>query len=176
MPKTKQQKQETVTELSDKLARAKSVVFTNYQGLTMSQLSELRNKVRPQGSEYTVAKNNLLKRIFKDSKMEIADGSALEGPTAILMNYEDEVLPIKTVTQIFKDIQVGAVKGGLLNGEFIAAGKVNQLATLPSRDELRAKVVGGLGAPLYGIVGVLQANLRNIVYVVDQIRKQKGGE
>jgi large subunit ribosomal protein L10 len=176
MPKTRQQKENTVAQLSDKLSQAKSVVFTNYQGLTMSQLSDLRKQIRSQGGEYTITKNNLLKLVFKNNNTEISDTSALEGPTALLISFEDEVLPIKTLAKAFKELQIGEVKGGLLSNKFLAAAKVNQLATLPSQDELRAKVVGALGGPLYGIVGVLQANLRNLVYALDQVRRQKGGE
>ncbi len=176
MPKTKQKKQQDLVILSDKLSKAKSVVFANYQGLTMGQLSDLRNQIRPQGGEFTIAKNNLLEIAFKNSNTEISEPTALKGPTAILISYEDEVLPLKTLTKVFNDTQVGTVKGGLLSGLFIPAAKVNQLATLPSQQQLRGQVVGTLGAPLYGIVGVLQANLRNLVYALDQIRKQKGGE
>jgi large subunit ribosomal protein L10 len=176
MPKTRQQKDTTMVELTEKFGKAKSVVFTNYQGLTMSQLSDLRRQIRPLGGEYTVAKNNLLKIVFKNTDIKIDDAAAVEGPTAILLSYDDEILPIKTITKAFKELQVGSVKGGLLGTEFLAAAKINQLATLPSKDEMRAKVVGTMAAPLYGIVGVLQANLRNLVYALDQVRIAKGGE
>lgn len=176
MPKTRQQKEQSVTKLTDKLAKAKSVVFTNYQGMTMSQLSDLRKALREQQAELSITKNNLLELALKNSKLDLADGKILAGPIATLFSFEDEIAPLKTITKAFKDNQVGEIKGGLLNGEPLNATKVTQLSTLPSKDELRAKVVGTLGAPLYGMVNVLQGNLRNLVYALDQIRISKGGE
>jgi large subunit ribosomal protein L10 len=97
-------------------------------------------------------------------------------PVATLFAFGDEITPIKILTKSLKDTGIGKVKGGVMEGEYLDEYKINKLAQLPSKDELRAKVVGSLGAPLYGIVGVLQANIRNLVYALDQIRKSKGGE
>ncbi|KKQ66061.1 MAG: 50S ribosomal protein L10 [Candidatus Daviesbacteria bacterium GW2011_GWA2_38_24] len=176
MPKTREQKEHSVQELTDKLAKSKSVVFTNYKGLTMGQLSGLRKSLKDLQAQLEITKNNLLKIALDSNKIDVVDQKTLEGPTATLFSFDDEITPIKALTKAFKDYGIGEVKGGLLGTEFIGAGKVQQLATLPSKDQLRGQVVGTLGSPLYGIVGVLQANLRNLVYVVDQIRKQKGGD
>lgn len=175
MPKTRVQKENMVAELTEKLSRSKSVVFADYKGLTMAQLNELRKALRDQSAEFSVTKNNLLKLALSNSQLTIAE-ELLDGPTATLFSFEEEISPIKSLTKSLKDASMGSVKGGFLNGEFLDQYKINKLATLPSKDELRAKVVGGLGAPLYGIVGVLQANLRNLVYALDQIRVSKGGE
>jgi large subunit ribosomal protein L10 len=172
MPKTKTQKQELVVEFTDKLTKAKSVVFADYKGLTMAQLSGLRNELRDQGAEFSVTKNNLIKIALKDSKANTPD-EVFEGPIATLFSYEDEISPIKALVKLLKDSGLGKVKGGIYEEEFMDQYKVIKLASLPGKDELRAKVVGSLGAPLYGIVGVLQANLRNLVYVLDQIKNQK---
>lgn len=175
MPKTRAQKEETVTLLSDKLTRAKSVVFADYKGLSMSQLSDIRNTLRDQGAEFSVTKNNLLKLATPASNLQLPD-SVFEGPLATLFAYDDQISPIKSLVKALKDYSLGSIKGGVFEGEFMDQYKINSLAALPSKDELRAKVVGSLGAPLYGIVGVLQANLRNLVYALDQIRVSKGGE
>lgn len=176
MPKTKIQKQQIVSTLTDKLQKAKSVAFTDYQGLTMTQLAEIRAGLLDISGEYTVTKNNLLKIALKENGITVSDEKIFEGPIATLFSYGDEVSGLKVVTKAFKDFQIGALKGGVVDGEFVDAGKIKALSTLPSKDELRAKVVGSLGAPLYGIVGVLQGNLRNLVYALDQIRISKGGE
>src|SRR3989338_6025093 len=175
MPKTKLQKKEIVTELTEKVGKAKSLVFADYQGLTMSQLSVIRIQLSEINAELIVTKNNLLRIALKDSHINIDDAS-IEGPIATLLAYDDESSPIKVLTKGLKDIQIGKIKSGILDGEILDEAKIQKLASLPSKDELRAKVVGSLGAPLYGIVGVLQANLRNLVYALEQIRKQKGGE
>lgn len=180
MPKTRQQKIDTVANFSEKLGRAKSVVLADYKGLTMSQLSDIRQKIAGLDSEFTITKNNLLQISLKDSKID-ADPKLLVGPTATLFSYEDEISPIKVLTKALKDFGIGSVKGGFLDGEELSAQQVQKLASLPTKDELLGKVVGALGSPLYGIVSVLQGNLRNLVYTLDQIRLRqladvKGGE
>ncbi len=184
MPKTKQQKIDTVATLTDQLSRAKSVVFADYKGLNMGSLSDIRNQVRDQGAEFNVTKNSLLKLALLTTNYQLPT-TIFDGPTATLLSYEDEISPIKVLAKTLKDTSIGKIKGGLLNGEFMDEFSILRLASLPSKDELRAKVVGVLTAPLQGMVGVLKANLRNLVYAVDQISKlasnnevriSKGGE
>lgn len=174
MPKTKLQKQDNVALLTNQLAKAKTVVFANYCGLTMNQLSSIRTNLRKLDATFNITKNNLLKLALNQNKLSLPD-DVLVGPVATLMAFEDEISPIKTLTKAIKHFGIGEVKAGFLNGEFLDSAKVAQLSTLPTKDELRAKIVGALGGPLYGIVGVLQANLRNLVYVLDQIKIAKGG-
>ncbi|MBI4037017.1 50S ribosomal protein L10 [Candidatus Daviesbacteria bacterium] len=180
MAKTRDQKQQSVTEYAQKLGKSKSVVFTDYKGLTMKQLSDLRNKLGEVQAELTVTKNTLLKLALEKTKSEglVRDASAsvASGPTATLFAYEDEITPIKLLVKALKDAQIGQVKGGFLDNQFLDSLAVNKLANLPGKLELQAKVVGLLNAPLSGMVGVLQANLRNLVFALDQIRAQKGGE
>lgn len=175
MPKTKQQKIDIVTDLKDRVAKSKSIVFADYKGMNMAQLSALRIQLEDLSASFTVTKNNLIKIALKENGLK-ADDAIFEGPVATLFSFGDEIAPIKALTKAIKDNGLGKTKSGFLNGEFLTDAQVNQLAQLPGKDELRAKVVGSLGAPLYGIVGVLQANLRNLVYALDAIRKQKGGE
>jgi large subunit ribosomal protein L10 len=174
MPKTRLQKETTVTQLTEKFARAKSVVFADYQGLTMSQLSDLRNKLRDQDAEFSITKNSLLKIALPASNLELPD-SSLEGPTATLLSFDDEISPLKILVKALKDANIGKVKAGFLGSEFLDEYRVVSLSNLPTKDELRGKTVGVLVAPLQGMVGVLQANLRNLVYALSEIQKTKGG-
>lgn len=181
MAKTKLQKQEDVKKISEKLSRSKSVVFTDYRGMTMKQLSDLRNKLQDQDAEFNVTKNTLLSLALKEAELPNPPKEVGEGPTATLFSYGDEVSPIKTLVKSLKDAQIGPsttlrIKGGFLDALVLDALTINKLASLPSKQELQGKVVGSLAFPLYGIVGVLQANLRNLVYAVDQIRIKRGGE
>lgn len=176
MPKTKQQKKDIVTDLKERLLKSKSLVFTDYKGMTMSQLSAIRNQLGELSAEFSVTKNNLIKIALKESGYKLDDDAVFEGPIATLFSYGDEIAGIKALAKAIKDNGIGKTKAGFLAGEFLSANQVDKLAALPSKDELRAKIVGSLGSPLYGIVGVLQANLRNLVYALDAIRKQKGGE
>jgi large subunit ribosomal protein L10 len=172
--KTRAQKEETVQVLTDKLSKAKSVVFADYQGLTMNQLSDLRNKLRDQSAEFSVTKNTLLKRSLPSTSDQIPD-DIFNGPIATLFSYEDEISPIKTLVKALKDAGIGKVKAGLLGPDYLDEYKVISLSNLPTKDELRGKTVGVLVAPLQGIVGVLQGNLRNLVYALSEIQKLKGG-
>ncbi len=176
MPKTRIQKEESVTKYTEKLQRAKSVTFVDYKGLTMSQMSALRNQLRDLGAELTVTKNKLLKIALKNSSLDTPNSELFSGPIATLFSFEDEITPLKAAVKTLKDAQIGKIKGGILDAQFFDEYSMVRLANLPSKLELQAKVVGSLAAPLSGIVGVLSANIRNLVYAVDQIRISKGGE
>lgn len=176
MPKTRAQKEELVISLKEKLDKATALVFADYKGLSMKQLSDLRDKLRDQNAEFTITKNSLLKHALPDIDTE--------GPTATLFAYDDQITPIKILVKSLKDFAIGKVKFGFLGKEALDEAKIIQLSALPSKDELRAKTVGVLVAPLQGIVSVLQGNLRNLVYVVRELRsvyalselqKQRGG-
>lgn len=179
--KTRAQKSEDIIKISEKLDRAKAIVLTDYKGMNMKQLSDLRNKLADQNAEFNVTKNTLL-HIALEAKNKKLD-SEIKGPIATLFAYDDEISPIKTLVKALKDNSIGQIKFGFLGSELLDAEKITQLSTLPSKDELRAKTVGILVAPLQGIVGVLQANLRNLVYAISEIsklstveQKMRGGE
>lgn len=169
MSKTKQQKIDLASSLAEKLSRSKSVVLADYKGLTMKQLSDLRNKLAEVQGEFVVTKNTVLQHAFPISDIRNPI-SELDGPTATLFSYDDGISPIKILVKALKDAGLGKVKFGFLGEELLDEAKINQLASLPTKDELRAKVVGVLAAPLQGIVGVLNGNLRNLAYALDQLR------
>ena len=176
MAKTRAQKEENLKILQEKFSRAKSVVFADYRGMTMKQLSHLRDKLRDQNAEFTVTKNTILERALPEIASERSErGNLFNGPTATLFSYDDEISPIKLLVKALKDAGIGKVKAGMLGTETLDEFKVNQLAQLPTKDELRGKTVGVLVAPLLGMVGVLQANLRNLVYALNEIQRTKGG-
>ena len=174
--KTRAQKEESVKNLTEKFRSAKSVVFTDYRGMTMSQLSNLRNKLTEADAQFIITKNSLVDISLKAAGLFGKSNNIAKGPTATLFSFNDEILPIKTLAKALQDNQVGKFKGGFLNGEFMEALSITRLAELPSKLELQAKIVGSLSSPLYGMVNVLQGNLRNLVYALDQIRISKGGE
>lgn len=178
--KTRAQKEEDIVKLTEKFGRAKSVVFADYRGLTMKQLSELRDKLYDIQAEFTVTKNTLLKLAIPNSSSPTSKGdqipvTSFDGPTATLFAYDDEISPIKLLVKSLKDAGIGKIKGGFLGSDFLDEYRIISLSNLPTKDELRAKTVGILVAPLQGIVGVLQGNLRNLVYALSEIQKMKGG-
>lgn len=173
--KTRQQKEEQIKNLTDKLSKAKSVVFADFRGLSMKQLTQLRDQLHDQQAEFTITKNTLLKRALPDSSLTTLYSSLFSGPTAALFAYDDEISPIKILVKTLKDSGLGKVKMGFFGQDSLDEAQILQLAALPSKNELKAKIVGVLAAPLQGMVSVLQGNLRNLVYALNQIKLQKGG-
>lgn len=165
--------EEIVAKLEEKLSRAKSVVLTDQSGLTVTQSNELKNKLRSVDAELLVAKNTLIKLASKKTGHDVPE-DILEGPTSALFAFGDEVSPIKELAAFAKTNEKPVIKAGFLGNSFLTAERVADLAKLPTKDVLRGKVVGGLYSPLYGMVGVLNANLRNLVYTLNAIADQKG--
>lgn len=165
-----QAKIEKVKELSDRLDRAKAVVLTDYRGLTVSQLDELRKKVEAAGAEFEVTKNTLLSRSLGEKQVP---DEALEGPTATLFAYEDEVAPLKALQDFIKTYNLPNVKVGFLGKDLLNASQVSELAKLPSREVLLGKLVGSLKGSQYGLVSVLSGNIRKLVYALDAVSKSK---
>jgi len=172
MPKTRQQKEEAVKQLTQQLSEAKSLVLMSFSGLPVSDVNELRSKCREQGVEYLVAKRTLLKRALEESGVTL-DMDKMGGSVALAFAFEDEVSGPKIVNEFSKVHEALKVVGGALEGKEITVEAVINLAQLPSKEELIAKVVGTIAAPLSGFVNVLQGNLRNLVYVLSAIQEKK---
>lgn len=172
MAKTRQQKQETAEKLQSGIASAKSVVFANYQGLTVSAMEELRGKCREQDVQVLAAKKTLVQRALADNGLEV-DTKAFEGSIAAFMGMSDEVAPAKVVNDFAKNNELVTIFGGVLEGAFIPQEKVKALAALPSKEELYAKIVGSINAPVSGFVNVLAGNLRGLVTALNAIKDQK---
>lgn len=170
-------KQAVVTQLKEQLESAKGVVLTSYKGLTVAQDTELRRELREAGVSYHVVKNTMLRIAAKEAGIEGIE-EHLEGTTAFAFSTEDAVAPAKVICGFIKknkleDAEVLTVKVGMVEGKVIGVDEVKALATLPSREELIAKLLGSMNAPISNTVNVLQGVIRNAVYVLDAIRSQK---
>lgn len=176
MPKTKEQKRTILKELSDKIAKAKSIIFAKYSGLTVKENEDLRAKLRQENNEYYVAKKTLLSLALKDKAIAGLDVKKFEGQIAAIFGYGDEVSPAKIVGQFKKEKdKEGKIEfiGGILENKYIGMSEVANLATLPSRQELYAKIVGSINAPVSGFVNALAGNIRNFVGVLKAIGDKK---
>lgn len=169
--KAREIKAETLKELTQKITAAKTVAFTQYHGLTVNQLSLLRKKIKSAGGELVVAKNTLMRRALSINNLPFT-ASELNGPTATVFAYEDEIAPVKIVAETAKTLTVPSFKFGFFAGQFLDATSLQKLANIPPRGELQAKVVGVISSPLYGLVNILTANIRNLVSVLDQAAKR----
>ncbi|SRR3989339_838278 len=172
MAKTKEDKKQIVADLTDKVKRMKSAVFANYEGMTVPQTQELRRALGAEGAEYSVAKKTLLGVAMKKAGKEM-DPKTVEGNFATIFGYEDEVAPARIVAKFAKSNEALKIAGGILEGTFVSKEKVIMLSKLPSKQELLAKVVGSINAPISGFVSVLAGNLRNLVYVLSAIKDNK---
>ncbi|HHY92587.1 MAG TPA: 50S ribosomal protein L10 [Firmicutes bacterium] len=166
------EKEATVAELKEKLSRAQSVILTNYRGLTVAEMTELRKKLREAGLEYKVAKNTLTSIAARDFVGEELD-RLLPGPTGLAFSYTDPVAPAKILGEFAKAHKALEIKGGILQNKVIDADGVKALADLPPREVLIAQLLGVLQGPIRGLVTVLSGPQRNLVYALEAIRKQK---
>lgn len=173
MPKTKQQKQETVKILTDHLKKAKGAVFADYTGLKVNEMQELRSKLKETDSNYAAARKTLLKLALKDSGLEDVDVDAMSGAVSVATSPEDEVTPAKVIADFAKEHEALKIHGGLLENKFINIDKVQDLAKLPTKPELLGKVVATINAPVSGFVNVLAGNLRGLVQALNAIRESK---
>jgi large subunit ribosomal protein L10 len=159
-----EQKRQVVSDITEKLRNAKSIVLVEYKGLTVEKATELRNKCREAGVEYKVYKNTLMRFAFEELGYKDITPS-LEGPNAVAISYEDEVSAAKVTNDFAKTSNDTIVlKAGIAEGKVMNADEVKALASVPTREVLLAQ-----------LAGVLQGNIRNLAYMLDQISK-KGEE
>ena len=176
MPTTKAQKAAMLEEIKGKMSSSQVTVLADFTGISVAKVTDLRTRLRNAGSEMKVAKNTIAGIAAKEIGIEGLD-QYLEGPTVFAFGIDDPVAPAKILSEFAKEVKQGVdIKAGVLEGKVIDAAGVKALADLPSREVLLAKVLGGMQAPMYGFASVLAANLRNLVYVLDQVRQQKEGQ
>ncbi len=166
------EKKVIVAELREKIRSSQSMIFTRYDGLDAQSLGRLRELSRSKKSQYMVVKNTLFRRAAQEE--QITDlGLDLTGSTGVLFGKGDAAALAKIFVDFEKGNQKFKVEGGLLDKNPLSKEQVKRLASLPSREELLAKLVGQLNAPISNFVGVLSAVLRNFVSVLNQIKEKK---
>lgn len=173
MAKSREQKVKAVQELSDFLNKSKSAVFSTYQGLAMKDQDTLRNTLRDKGARMVVEKKSLMKRAIAESGMNVSDDSIFTGPIAMTFSLEDEVAAAKVLKDFSKGHEQIQILGGILDRVFITADRMKALASLPSKQEMLARTVGTIHAPITGFVNVLAGNLRGLVNVMSAIKDSK---
>jgi large subunit ribosomal protein L10 len=170
--KPKNKKEEELNELKKDLAEAKNIVVTQFSGITVEQDTELRQKIRATGSKYRVVKNTLAKIAAKGTPAE-ALAKALEGSTSIAYNNTDPVALAKALTAYAKTNPVFVFKSGMVEGRVVNLADLNAIASLPSKEELIAKLLFLLNAPAQRIAVATNGVARNLAIVVGQAVEQK---
>ncbi len=172
---TRAEKEEAVSQLQTELSQLKLAVLTDYRGLTVSEISELRGKLRDEGMSYRVTKNTLLRIAAKETPALVGiDPATFTGPMALAISPDDEVAPARVVFQYAKEHKALEIVGALTaDGELLSSAQVKALAMLPTREQLLGQLVGTIAAPLSSFVGVMGANVRGIVTVLQAIKDSK---
>ena len=164
MPKSKQQKEKDLAELTEKLKSAKAAVFADYRGTSVKDITRMRSDLRKAKVFSKVYKLTLIKRALKGAGIEgeIADYKA---PVILSLSAEDETAPAREIKNLSKEIKAISILEGITGGKMIAKDMVLALANLPGKDQLRARLVGTINAPITGFVNVLARNLKGLMNV-----------
>jgi large subunit ribosomal protein L10 len=166
------EKEAIVKELISKLGEAKMIILTDYRGLNVAEMNELRRRLREAEVEIKVFKNTLAKRAADEVGLTDIN-PYLEGTNAMVLGYEDEIEPAKILHGFIKEYKKAAIKVGMLDGNLLDKQQVERLAGLPGREVLLAQVLGGFQAPIRGLVTVLDANISGLARVINAIKEQQ---
>jgi large subunit ribosomal protein L10 len=173
MPTAK--KEATVEELRGRLKTAKNLFLTDYAGLSVQDISRLRNELRKDGSTYGVVKNTLFSRAAGETLAKDLE-AFLAGPTAIVFAGDDPVAPAKALKTFSDQTKSIKIKAAYIDGKVVDTNAVFVLAALPPRIELLARLVGSLQSPMRGLVTVLSGNQSGLVRVLNALREQRAAE
>ncbi len=173
MQHTKQQKELLIAEVTGKIKDSKALVFANFKGVSVKNITTIRKELRKSGSSWQVMKKTLLNIALKNAGVEV-DARELEGQVGVAFSH-DEVAAAKTIADFQKankEVTI-TIEGGALGSKALSANEVKALAKLPTQDELRAQLVGTLQAPISSFVRVLGGNLSGLVQVLKAIEGKK---
>lgn len=169
----RQKKIEIVAKLNEKIASAKAIVFTNFQGLTHKQLEGLKKTIKPMQADFVVAKNSLVLRALEENKIKVEDQSQFEGPTGTLLIYDDVVGPLKALAKVIKELGIPSVKFGILDSKTFTSEQVLKISTLPTREVLLSQLVAGLKSPIFSLHRALNWNLQKLVMTLNAVAATK---
>ncbi|HLD92495.1 MAG TPA: 50S ribosomal protein L10 [Patescibacteria group bacterium] len=167
----KQDKVNLVSDLTPKLKTAKSLIFVNFAGLSVTLQQKLKKELKEVDADMTVIKNTLIKRAGLEAKIseEVLTDEVLSGQTALILSEGDSVAPIQIIGKFAKENNVPQFKVGIVDGNFTNKEGLLKISTLPTKDTLFGQVIGSLMSPSYGLVGVLQGNLQKLLYVLKEV-------
>ena len=169
---SRQKKEEILTTFKDGLSRGKIVVFVNFQGMSVADVTELRRALREVGGSMQVLKKTLIQHVLDEQNIALGARS-FEGEIAAIFGFEDEIGVVKALDTFAKETKRPEFRAGIMGSALLSDEELKQLARIPSRDELLAKAVGSLAAPMTGMVNVFVGNVRNLVYALNAIGQNK---
>jgi len=170
-----QEKVETIEDFKGRLDGVKTVLVTEYRGLTVQQLSDLRKQLRAVSAEYKVIKNRLARLAMTDSDLSKL-GPHLKGPTGMVLSKDDPVAVAKALHTFARTNQALAIKAGLVEGQVLPPEELKALADLPSKEAIRSQIIGAIEGPMAQLVRLLQATQRDLAYVLSERGKNAPAE
>ncbi|MBI4836497.1 MAG: 50S ribosomal protein L10 [Candidatus Abawacabacteria bacterium] len=173
MAVSKAQKVETLAKLNDRYKRSAACVFVNFQGMTVDDTVKLRKFLVTNGIDYQIAKKTLMRLMAQEGKVADFDEAKLNGSIGIAFGYTDEVTLAKAIKSQSKQFEALKIVAGIVNGKMVEGTVINTLASLPSREELLAKLVGTMLSPLRGFVGSLQSPISGFVRALNAYSQKK---
>ncbi len=169
---TKAFKQDKVSLIREKIDKAQVAIVTEYKGYSVEEITNLRRALQKEGGDYMVTKNTLAKLAVKDTPYEVL-AETLKGPIAIAFGFEDQVAPAKALSKFIKDTKKGEILAAAMDGKLLSADEAKALATIPSKEEIYAKMLGCINSPATGIVGSVNAVMASLTRAVAAVRDQK---
>ena len=165
MPLTKEQKQKILKDLKEKISKQKIMIFVDFTGLKVKPLSNLRKKLKVIDSQLKVAKKTLIQLAFKESGLE-TEVKKIKGEIGLVLGLKDSLSPTKLVWQFSQENPNLKILGGIFENKFVEAERIIELAQLPTKEELLARLVGSISAPISGFINILQGNIKGLIYIL----------
>lgn len=167
------EKEQVVAEVTEVAARAKGMFFTDFTGLTVEQVTELRREFRKSGVQYRVAKNTLIRKALENVTGYDKVFSKLAGPTGVAFAFEDAVAPARIIQKFSEKHGKLGLKVCVIEREVYDGGRLSELAKLPTRKDIMAGILGSIQSSLAGVPTVVNAVMRDLVSVIDEVGKKK---
>lgn len=169
---TKEKKSKQIAELTERFARSKAVVFTEYKGLTVEEMAALRTLLKEAGAEYKIAKNTLINIAVKDTPIEAAKAFFV-GPTGVAFGFDDPVAAAKKVLEYSGKNDKLKIKSGIVEGKLMSPDELKALSKLPSRNVLLGMMAGTFQAPAAKLAGDLYATVAQLAYALEAVKNKK---
>lgn len=166
---TKAFKDNKIESIKEKLSKAQVAIVTEYIGLSVEEITNLRRKLQKEDGDYTVTKNTLAKIAVKGTEYEVLTDS-FKGPIALAFGFKDQVSPAKTLSNFIKEVKKGEIIAAALDGKLLSADEAKALANLPSREEIYAKMLGCVNSPASGIANSVNGVLTKLVRTLDAVK------
>ena len=169
---TKAFKSEKISQMKEKIEKAKVAIVTDYKGLSVEEITKLRRSIQKEDGDYMVTKNTLAKIAVKGTEYEVLADS-LTGPVAIAFGFDDQVAPAKALAKFIKETKKGEILAAAMDGKLLSADEAKALASLPSKQEIYAKMLGCINSPASGIANSINAVMSQLTRTMAAVRDQK---